>query len=234
MKEHLCVFCGFGLFVLLATLAGTADGAAGLKKVALSVSLQATVTKEWNTVVEDMEDGCPTAKRSIGRRTITLRSVRPSRVVVTYRGSSVSYSPATIRYIAVGITQTGSRSIHIKAPCRERTVRTGCARVTRSVGGARLGFYRSRRNEISFHPARLPGLESSCPGESADVRALRPSLHDAQGEISESTFSDSRIGAQTSLASSEATTDLEGDESGQVVERVQWALTFARARHPTG
>jgi hypothetical protein len=34
--------------------------------------------------------------------------------------------------------------------------------------------------------------------------------------------------AQTAFASSVVTTDLEGAETGQVVERVHWSLTFVR------
>jgi hypothetical protein len=62
------------------------------------------------------------------------------------------------------------------------------------------------------------------------VRAIRPSLQDAQGEISEATFADARFPAQTATGTAEITTDLEGTETGRVVERVSWSLTFTRKR----
>ena len=34
--------------------------------------------------------------------------------------------------------------------------------------------------------------------------------------------------SQTAFASAELTTDLEGDETGRVVERISWSLTFNR------
>jgi hypothetical protein len=89
-----------------------------------------------------------------------------------------------------------------------------------------LRFFRSRRNEITFRPATLPRAGTACPGESAAVRAFRPGLRDAAGQISEGALA--RGAAQTAFASASATTDLEGAETGRVVEGVRWTLTFKR------
>jgi hypothetical protein len=58
------------------------------------------------------------------------------------------------------------------------------------------------------------------------VRSIRPGLRDAEGRISEVALAGGA--GQTAFASSEVATDLEGAETGQVVERAHWSLTFAR------
>ena len=55
--------------------------------------------------------------------------------------------------------------------------------------------------------------------------AIRPGLAEAQGELS-AALANPRIPSQTATASSEVTTDLEDQETGSVVERVRWELTF--------
>jgi hypothetical protein len=62
------------------------------------------------------------------------------------------------------------------------------------------------------------------------VRALRPGLQAAQGELSEAALANPRIPNQTAFGSVEVTTDLDGEETGTVVERVRWELTFTRKR----
>jgi hypothetical protein len=51
-------------------------------------------------------------------------------------------------------------------------------------------------------------------------------LRDAEGEIAEVDLAGAR--SQTAFASAELITDLEGAETGRVVERVSWSLTFTR------
>jgi hypothetical protein len=92
------------------------------------------------------------------------------------------------------------------------------------VSGGTFRFYRSARNEISFHSARLPTAGTSCPREPAAVRAVRPGLRHAQGEFAEADLAAAR--SQTAFASADLTTDLEGAVTGRVVERVSWSLTF--------
>jgi hypothetical protein len=100
----------------------------------------------------------------------------------------------------------------------------------RAASGKRFGFFRSARDEISFRSARLPELSMACPRESSGVRGLRPGLHQAEGELSEMALMDPRVPGQTAIGSAEVETDLEGAETGRVVERVRWGLTFTRRR----
>jgi hypothetical protein len=215
---------------LLAILAGAAHGASQPKRVAFSVTLSATVTKDWNTVTESTVSGCPTSERSIGKRTVTLRSARPTTVLVTLGRGRVSYSPRIVKYVRAGLSQSGSTTTSIQAPCKERMMVSRCTHQRRALGGARFGFFRSKRNEISFRSARLPESSMPCPRESSAVRAIRPGLQQAQGELSESALMDPRGPIQTATATAEIETDLDGQESGRVVEHVRWALTFSRKR----
>lgn len=230
MRGYFSVTGSTALVCLLAFLAGTADGASQPKRVAFRVTLQATVTKDWNTVTQTTDDGCPASQRSVGRRTIMLRSARPTTVVATLGNRRVSYSPAVVRFVAVELAQSGNRTTSVRAPCTARTTHSRCTRMRRAVTGASFGFFRSARDEISFHSSRLPEFSMGCPRESSGVRGIRPGLHEAQGELSEAVLMDPRIPTQTSIGTAEVTTDLEGQATGRVVEHVRWALTFTRKR----
>jgi hypothetical protein len=228
MRGYVRVTCGFGLACLLAFLAGTSADASASKRASFRVTLDATVTKDWNTVTDLTENGCPTSRRSIGHRTVRLHSTQPSTVVVTFGSGRVSYSPADVRFLSTEVKQSGSKTTTVQVPCRNGTVHTTCRRARRAVMGGRVRFYRRTRDEIAFRPTRLPDITSSCLTESAAVRAIKPGLQQAQGEISEATLADPGAPGQTGLGSSEVTTDLDGAEKGRIVERVHWGLTFTR------
>jgi hypothetical protein len=215
---------------VLALLAGTADGASKSKRVAFQVTLQATVTKSWNALRESTQNGCPTSERSVGRRTVKLRSTRPTTVVVTLSQGRISYSPAVVRHVRAEVNQSGTSTTSTRAPCKPRVAHSRCPHKQRIVSGASYGFFRSAPNEISFRAARLPEFSIACPREFSGVRAIRPGLQDAEGELSESALMDPRVPGQTALGSAESETDLEGKETGRVIERVSWELTFIRKR----
>lgn len=149
---------------------------------------------------------------------------------VTFRNGRVLYAPAVVRFVAGKVVQTGEQRTTVRSPCAPGTMHSPCARRRRPVSGARFRFFRSARNEISFRAAKLPELPSGCPPESAEVREIRPGLADAQGELSEGTLKNVRVPKQTAVGTSEVTIDLEDQETGRVVERVHWELTFARKR----
>jgi hypothetical protein len=215
--------CGIALVCVIAILAGAADAARPTRAV-FDVTLRATVTKTWNTAVESDEDGCTVVRRSTGRRVVTLRSARPTRVVVSLQSGKAAFLPAAVRFVTAKVTQSGENSTRKEPPCGSGTVRKPCRSVTRRVVGRSFRFRRSGRNEISFRAATLPRSGASCPTESAAVRAIRPGLRRAEGEISELQLA--RGASQTAAASADVATELEGAETGSVVERVQWKLAF--------
>jgi hypothetical protein len=194
------------------------------------VTVKATVTKTWDTMTETTEDGCPATVRSVGKRTVTLRSRRATTVLVTFGQGRVSYSPAVVRFVAGELSQSGDRTISVHAPCTARVTHARCTRMSRPVSGASFKFFRSARNEISFHAARLPEFAPGCLREPSSVRAIRPSLQQAQGELSEAALANARIRSQTAIGSAEIETDLDSQTTGSVTERVSWELTFSRKR----
>lgn len=226
------IFCGFtciSAFVcLLAALAAAARDAAPTKRAGVRVSLRATVTKTWNTVTDTTLGGCDVSIHSIGSRKVVLKSVRRTNVAVTAAGGRVSYSPAAIRFVRLDVSGSGSETTKFKAPCMEHTVRSDCPRARRVIKGATFRFFRSRRNEISFRATRLPDVAGTCPWQSAQVRAIKPGLQQAQGELSEGALTDPRVPGQTALASADVDSDFDGDEVGHATERVRWSLTFTR------
>jgi hypothetical protein len=226
------VFCGFtciSAFVcLLAALAAPARDAAPAKRALVKASLRATVTKTWDTVTDTTLRGCDVSIHSIGSRKVVLKSLRPTKVVVTARSGDVSYSPSSIRFVRLEVTGSGTEARTFKAPCMERTVRHDCPRARRVLKGGAFRFFRSRRNEISFRPARLPDVPGTCPWQSGQLRAIRPGLEQAQGDLSEAVLTDPRVAAQTALASAVVESDFDDDEVGHATERVRWSLTFSR------
>jgi hypothetical protein len=223
------IFVGTTCSFLLACLLGAGSARSGPSGNVFRVTLKASVTKEWNTIVESTRDGCPVTQRSIGKRTVNLRSVRPTLVRVTVRAGRASYSPSIVRAVRAVATQTGTRVVRTLEPCTVKTVRSACPKMRRVLPRVGFPFYPSRRNEISFLRAGLPRPRTACPPESATVRAIRPGLQDAEGEISEAALANPRVPGQTVYGSSQVTTELREDETGRVVERVGWELSFDRA-----
>jgi hypothetical protein len=217
--------------VLSAT--ATASSRAEAARAAFRVTLGATLTKDWNYVVQDEQNGCPARTRVQGRRVVRVRSSRPSLVFVTFAGGRARYSPAVVRFISGKAAQTGSILLSTGEPpsCAARSVRQACARPKTSVAGL-ARFFRSGRNEISFARTRsLAGeFPTACPPQAGAVRTHEPSLHLAEGEISEADLRNPRLRAQTATGSAEETTEFTGDADGRVVVRVSWELTFRRVR----
>ena len=210
---------------LIAILAG-AVAEAQPNRAMYAVTLRATITKDWNTVSESTEDNCRVVRRAIGHRTVTLRSARPTRIVVNLGSRGASFSPSAVRFITVRVTQSGENKTRRDPPCPSGTELEKCRPAKRTLRGGSFHFLRSGRNEISFRTARLPGAASLCPTEPASVRAIRPELRDAEGKISEVELA--RGASQTGFASAAVTTELESGETGSVVERVSWSLSFTR------
>ena len=226
------LFCGLTcsalVLCLLAALRASALDAAPAKRVVVRVTMHATVTKSWNTVTETTRGGCDVSIHSVGVRKVVLRSTRPTKVVVTSTGGRVAYSPAEVRFVWADLSGSGNETTKFKAPCKERTAHHDCRRARGAAARRTFRFFRPKRNEISFRPATVPQISDRCPTQSADVRAIRPGLHQAAGELSEAALMDPRIPAQTAFASSDVETDLDEAEVGRVIERVRWSLTFAR------
>ena len=190
------------------------------------------MTKDWSYVAEDELDGCPITTRVQGRRVVTLRSTKPTLVKVMFAGGRAVYSPPYVRSLLVQASQSGVVSSERTLPpdCTVREDRrTNCPRRRLSSRDAAVRFLRSWRNEISFARSRdFATFSTTCPQQTASVRAERPSLDMAEGEISEAELRNSRIRFQTATGTAVETTDFEGDGDGKVVVRVNWELRFER------
>jgi hypothetical protein len=225
----LCVStCSALVLSLLAALGASARDVSSARRAVLKVTLQGTVTKSWNTVTHTTLSGCEVAIHSIGTRKVTLRSKRATKVLVTSRPGGVSYRPHAVRFVAIAVSGSGDQTTKYESPCQQPTEHVNCPRAHKVLSGATLGFFRSRRNEISFRPVRLPDVGGSCPFQSATVRGIRPGLNQAQGELAEAALTNPRAPGQTAIASADVTSELDGDEEGTVTERVRWSLAFAR------
>jgi hypothetical protein len=198
------------------------------------VTLKAIMIKDWNYVAEDELDGCPIRTRVQGRRVVTLRSMKPTLVKVTFAGGRAVYSPPYVRSLLVLASQSGVVSSDRTLPpsCAVSEVRrANCAPLRLSARDAAVRFLRIGRNELSFARTReLATFPTACPQQTASVRAERPSLDLAEGDISEADLRNPRVRFQTATGTAVETTDFGGDGDGNVVVRVSWELTFTRFR----
>lgn len=221
---------------LLCSLAGAASSFAQTEapRGVFAVTLKAQLTKTWNYVGTEEDDGCTKQSRVRGSRTVTLRSARPTLLTISLAGGRARYSSGVVRFLSGRISQSGTVTTVEggAAGCRRATKRTDCARPRRGLANAAVRFYRSRKDKLAF--ARTSDfaarLSSTCPPQAHAVRTERASLHLAAGEISEQALFNSRYPSQTGFGSTEETTDFEGDETGKVVVRVSWQLTFVQVR----
>jgi hypothetical protein len=232
--RHMRRFLLFLTVALLCALTAVASGLAQdrASRATFAVTLEAQLTKTWNYVATREADGCTTRTRVRGSRTVTLRSARPTLVTALFAGGRARYSSGIVRFLGGSVSQSGNVTTVEggAAGCRRATRRTTCARPRRGLANAAVRFRRSRKDRISFARTRdfAAGLPTGCPPQAEAVRTERPSLHLAEGEISERGLFSTRYPAQTGFGSVEETTDFEGDETGRVVVRVSWRLTFRR------
>ena len=175
MKLFFGFTCSAVVLSVFGALTAPARDAAPVRRAVLKVTLGASVTKRWNTVTHTTLNGCDVSIQSIGVRKATLRSRRPTKIVVTSRARRVSYAPAAVELVTVDVTGSGEQTTTYEPPCQQPAEHIACARTRRHVSGAAFRFFRSKRNEISFRRARLPAGSGSCPRQSTTVRASRAS-----------------------------------------------------------
>ena len=153
-------------------------------------------------------------------------------MLVTFRNQRmVSFAPAAVRFLAGEVVQTGTLTTNVAAPC----VSEHEALDLRSQAPRREG-----RETSPSSAARATRSRSAARGSPGSRRAVRPNRRKCvrssrasrrlEGEISEEALADPRIRSQTATGSAEVETDLEDEETGRVVERVSWKLTFTRKR----
>jgi hypothetical protein len=196
-----------------------------------NVTLTAQVTKSWDYVTTRQEGECTVTTHVKGSRVVTFRSARPTIVTATLGGGRIRFSPAVVRFVTARARQGGSVTTIERGIGCTRNTQTDCVKQQRTRINQRIGFFRSRRNEISFRQTGVfaSGFPTACPPEAPEVRVERPGIHEAEGDLSERDLFNRGIRYLTASASSVETTELEGDPDGKVIARVSWSLTFRRA-----
>ena len=228
------VFLG-GTCVLL--LAWGAAGAATPQSAAFSVTLTATLTKDW-THTRTVEAECDEVTTHTGRWRLTLATRRPSGIAIerpSSAGRPLRLSPATVRAIAGQATQTGSRRFEVRGPrCTREIQRTPCATQRRSfrAGSARLTS--PARGRARFAPLRgasaVRSFRRTCPEEPPEIRSIRTDLRLADAPLSAADVFDRNVLRFFISGNARQVTTLEGPYDGRVTERVRWRLTFTRLR----
>jgi hypothetical protein len=200
------------------------------QRATFRATVTAQIAKSWDYVSAGQAGDCTTTTRVKGSRVVTLRSARPTRIVVTGTPSRVRFAPALLRSVTARTTQGGEVTVDERGlGCRGR-VHTVCPTLRRTLANQTVRFFRSRPGEISFRPSRdfAAGLPRTCPLEHPEVQAERPGLRDAQGRLSERVLFDRRARSQTASGASDEVTEISGNPDGRVVARVSWTIRFAR------
>src|SRR6187551_2632147 len=133
----LCVStCSALVLTLLAAFGASARDASSSRRSVLKVTLHATVTKKWNTVMHTTLSGCDVSIHSVGTRKVTLRSKRPTKVAVASGSGRVSYKPAAVRYVTAEVSGSGDQTTKYEPPCQQPAEHVDCPRVNKVVSGA--------------------------------------------------------------------------------------------------
>ena len=227
------LFCGFtcsaAVLSLLGALAAPARDAASAQRAVLKVTLGASVTKSWNTVTHTTLNGCDVSIRSIGVRKTTLRSKRPTKVVVTSQRA-----PSLLRTDG-GRVRNGGRERERRADDDVRAAVPAARRARRVRARAQARERRGvpvlpQQAERDLVPARTApcglGLVPSPVGHRAGDPCRGCTRPKVGSPRRSSPIPDSRVRRRS--ASADVESDLDGDEEGRVTERVRWSLTFAR------
>jgi hypothetical protein len=197
---------------------------ADARRATFRVTLSAKVTKTWDYVATREEPGCTSRTRVRGSRTVTLRSVRPTVVVVTSSSGRLRFRPALVRFVTAVTRQDGSVST---SGCGSPTQRD-CTRVQRSFTNQSFGFFRSRPGELIFRPTRDYAIASTCPPEDRAVRTERPGIQFAEGRLVERDLFNRRVRSLSANGGYDEQTEIEGGPDGRVLVRADWHLRFTR------
>jgi hypothetical protein len=211
-----------------------AAAAATPERAAFKVTLTATLTKDWR-VSRTVEGECVETTTSRGFWKLILRTRRPSGLVFTrtHAGRPLRIDPGVVRAISGSAIQTGSIRRVSQAPRCVPTeqVRT-CPGRRRIVRDATVPLTSPRLGVARF--ARLRGVAGAysfggtCPGETADVRALRTGLRLADAPLSAADVFGRNVPRFFITGNTRQVTTIDGDDTGRVIERVNWKLTFTR------
>jgi hypothetical protein len=230
----------FGVFLVgtgVLLLAWGVAGAATPRSAAFSVTLTATLTKDW-THVRLVEAECIEVTTHTGRWKLTLATRRPSGIAIERPSSArrpLRLSPATVRSIAGQATQTGSRRLEVRGPrCTREIQRTPCAAQRRAFRGAYARLTSPARGKARFAPLRgasaVRSFRRTCPEEPPEIRSIRTDLALADAPLSAADVFDRDVPRFFISGNSQQVTTLEGSYDGRVTERVRWTLTFIRLR----
>jgi hypothetical protein len=217
------------------TLAWGAAGAATPQRAAFSVTLTATLTKDW-TATSTVTAECEEVTTNTGKWKLTLGTRRPSRFVIlrpSTPGRPLRMARAVVGSIAGTATQAGSMRVVTGGPrCTRSIERTACAGQRRSFRGATARLTSPSPSTARF--GRMQGASSArsfrgnCPEESADIRAIRTDLSLADAPLPAADVFDRNVPSFFISGNTEQVTTIEGEYDGRVVERVRWKLTFTR------
>jgi hypothetical protein len=211
--------CIFSLAFATAAFAKT-----DAQRATFRVTLSAKVTKTWDYMAEREEPGCTSRTRVRGSRTVTLRSVRPTVVVVTLSSGRLRFSPALVRSVTALTRQSGSVSTSGCGISEQRL----CGRQQRPHRNQTFRFFRSGPGELIFRPTRDYTIASTCPPEDRAVRTERPGIHLAEGRLVERDLFNRRVRSLTANGGYDEETQIEGGPDGRVLARADWRLTFTR------
>lgn len=205
-------------------------GARPAQRGTFRVTVTGQIVKSWDYVSSGPAGDCTNTTHVKGSRVVTLRSARPTRIVVTGSPGSVRFAPALLRSVTAFTRQSGEVTVDERGlGCRGR-VHTVCPTLRRTRANQTLRFFRSRPGELSFRRSAdfAAGLPRTCPLEHAEVQAERPGLRDAQGRLAERVLFDSRARSQSVSGSSTEVTEISGNPDGRVVARVSWTIRLIR------
>jgi hypothetical protein len=219
------VACFLGVLVAAPLAAQAAESPAQF-----SVTLRATIVDTYTYAYSQSDGECTTSRRGSGGRTLSLRSIRPTRIQVIAGPQRLVYRPALLVVRRSGTNNSGSyeEARRCRADPNEQIVHADCFR-GRNLANRRIAlrFFRPRENRVAFRSAPRPaarvcGLNRfPLPGAWLDL---------ARGSIDEEAL----LNGRSLHVIAHGTASRHGDVPGMSAlnlthsAEVSWTLTFRR------
>jgi hypothetical protein len=224
------------LLACLLVLAGGTAHAARPKQAVFTVTLTATLTKQWTfTRVDEEEEGsCTQTSRGTGRWQAKLSTRRAGRLRVTAVGAGKVRFSGTVAALAGTAVQSGTTTVTAGGdpPCDRRLRSVRCASQRRSFRGASAAVRNPRKGVVQLGSLRGAGaardFSTACLDTAPDIRAIRTDLPLATAPLDTSDVFGRNIPRFFTSGDTTQVTTLEGEVEGRVTERVRWTLVFTR------
>jgi hypothetical protein len=217
-----------GLLALTGVVCFAATSASATPAPAVfRLTISGTATADFDHTSAPVASGaCEVSLRSVGSRSASFRSTRPTVIrIVAGRVQKVE-----VRAVVGTVNLTGENTSNEACSGLETHTAQPCADTTRTFRDARTTLSSTKAGSITLRPLRIRLQRSECPREPDEVVAAPLAPVPGPLRVSTATLANRRIARITLTASASRRTNYGSPEAGTLQQRAAWTLTFKRVR----